>query len=102
MLGYAVERFSFRLRLVSVNFSPTARQTIAKAPAQTQRFVITLFFNLGKLTSPALLFWRRSSSAALIFEGMPASGDSTSQAISAWETPRKSATRAWHSVHCSR
>src|SRR5215469_2317261 len=91
ILGYAVERSSFRLRLVSVNFSPTTTQTIAKAPTQTQRLVITLFFNLGELTFAASLFWRRSTSAASILEGMPASGDSTSQAISSWETPRKSA-----------
>src|SRR5215813_9020500 len=115
MLGYVVElsevdipseinfeRCSFRLRLVSTNVSPTATQTIAKAPAQTQRLVITLFFNLGELAFAASLFWRRSLSAALIFEGMPASGDSTSQAISSWETPRKSAARTWHSGHSSR
>src|SRR5215469_8111034 len=102
MLGYAVERFSFRLRSVRVNFSPTATQTIANAPAQTQRLVVTLFFNLGALTFAASRFWRRSPSVALISEGMPASGDSTSQAISACETSRKSAARAWHSVHSSR
>ena len=49
MLGYAVERSSFRLRLVRVNFSPTTRQTIAKAPAQTQRFVLTLFSDLDEV-----------------------------------------------------
>src|SRR5215470_8962854 len=102
MLGYAVERSSFRLRLLSVNFSPTATQTIANAPAQTQRLVITLFFNLGALTFAASRFWRRSPSVALISEGMPTSGDSTSQAISAWETPWKSAARVWHSGHSSR
>src|SRR6266446_943888 len=102
MLGYAVERFSFRLRLVSVSFSPTAKQTIAKAPAQTQRLVITLCCNLGQLTYAACRFWRRSASAALIFEEMPTSVDSTSQAISSWETTRTSAARVWHSGHSSR
>src|SRR5215831_8280178 len=102
MLGYAVERSSFRLRLVSINVTPTATQTIAKAPAQTQRLVITLLFNLGELPFAASLFWRNSLSAALISDGMPTSGDSTSQAISSWETPRKSAARVWHSEHSSR
>src|SRR5215831_17159477 len=91
MLGYAVERSSFRLRLVRFNFSPTATQTIAKAPAQIQRLVTTLFFNLGGLTFATSHFWRCSPSAALISEEMPTSGDSTSQANNSWETPRKSA-----------
>src|ERR1700722_7257271 len=101
MLGYAVERSSFRLRLGKVNFSPIATQTIARAPAHTQRLVITLFFDIGELTFAALRFWRRSSSAASISEGMPNSGDSTSQAISSRETSRKSARRVWHSGHSS-
>src|SRR4029077_19343979 len=102
MLGYAVGRSSFRLRLVSVNFSPRATQTIAKAPAKTQRLVLTLFFHLGALTFAASRFWRHSESAALISEGMPTSGDSTCQAIRSWETLRKSAARFWHSGHSSR
>src|SRR5207249_5001067 len=68
ILGYAVERSSFRLRLVSINVIPTATQTIAKAPAQTQRLPITLFSNLGQMTFVGFRFWRRSSSAALISE----------------------------------
>src|ERR1700680_1209860 len=102
MLGYTVERTAFRLRVVSVNVNPTATQTIAKAPAQTHRLLITLFPNLGELTFAASRFWRRSSSAALISERMPTSGDSTSQAINAWETPRKSTARVWQSGHSSR
>src|SRR5215472_4043317 len=101
MLGYAVERSWFRLRLVRVN-SPIATQTIVNAPAQAQRLGITLFFNLGGLSFAASRFWRRSPSIALISAGMPTSGDSTSQAIRAWETPRKSAARVWHSGHSSR
>src|SRR5215469_13719016 len=85
MLGYAVERYSLRFRLVSIKFSPTVTQTIAKATAQTERLVVTLFFNRGKLTFAALRFGRRSPSVALISEGMPTSDDSTSQAISSWE-----------------
>src|SRR5258707_15098165 len=81
MLGYAVERSSFRLRLVSVNFSPTATQTIAKAPAQTQRLVITLFSNLGGVTFAASRFLRPCPIAPLISEGVATSGDSTFQVI---------------------
>src|SRR5215472_7619610 len=87
MLGYATERSALRRRLVSVNVSPTATQTIAKAPAQTQRFVITdLFPSLGELVFAvaASCFERRSPSAALIAAEIPTSGDSTSQAISCW------------------
>jgi hypothetical protein len=102
MLGYAVDRSSFRLRLISVNVSPTATQTIAKAPAQTQRLVITLFSNLGQLTFAVSRFWKRSASAALISEEMPISGASTSQAISSWETTLKLATRLWHCGHSSK
>src|SRR5277367_3302825 len=99
MLGYAVgrSRFSVRLRRVSVNVSPTATQRMAKAPAQSQRLVRWRFVinpysdfvsNVGEVTFAASRFWTRASSGSLIAEGIPASGDSSYQANRLWETLR--------------